>query len=121
MRSRNRELVCDEIFDAWSAVEYVAVNISRYRTADPAIRLSHARKHFAFAGQRSGDVEPPTLVRTTSFRTADGEFHGFEGVNERLAAALGTARMFGTTKRRRPTCFPSLSRRSGRGLRLFDG
>src|SRR5947199_1357947 len=25
-----------------------------------------------------------TLVTTTCFRTADGEFHGFEGVNDRL-------------------------------------
>ena len=54
-----------------------------------------------------------TLATTTCFRTADGEFHGFEGSDDTSDAASATARTCGTMRPRRRSCSPRLPDRCG--------
>ena len=51
-----------------------------------------------------------TLVSTTCFRTADGEFHGFEGVNDKLGCCYGNCTHVWNYETATAHLFPSLSR-----------
>ena len=74
--------------------------------------------HAAPAVKDAAAANLTTLVSQTCFRTADGEFHGFEGVNDHAGAATAIARMSGTT--RRPRSFCSRSSRAHCAKRLTD-
>ena len=43
---------------------------------------SHARQHVAGAVKEAASANLSTLATTTCFRTADGDFHGFEGSDD---------------------------------------
>jgi uncharacterized protein (DUF608 family) len=75
--------------DAWAAAEYAAQHLPK---------LEERTKLFVKAMRES--TLPPVVVEaamsnlstlraTTSFRTADGEFHGFEGVDDKLGCCFG--------------------------------
>jgi uncharacterized protein (DUF608 family) len=75
--------------DSWGAAEYTSQNLPT---------LEQRTKQFVQAIR--GTTLPPvvleaamanlsTLRSTTSFRTADGEFHGFEGVNDKVGCCFG--------------------------------
>jgi uncharacterized protein (DUF608 family) len=51
-----------------------------------------------------------TLCTTTSFRTADGEFHGFEGVNDKAGCCYGNCTHVWNYETATAHLFPSLSR-----------
>ena len=54
-----------------------------------ALRRRHARNHAARRGEgRRHAPTSPRWPRTTCFRTADGEFHGFEGANDQTRLLL---------------------------------
>jgi hypothetical protein len=64
-----------------------------------------------------------TLVSTTCFRTADGEFHGFEGVNDKGGCCHGNCTHVWNYETATAHVFPSLSRslrRSAFGYCLDD-
>jgi uncharacterized protein (DUF608 family) len=74
---------------AWEAAEYLAGNLERLerdtRTFTDAVRQSSIPGGVKDAAM----ANLSTLVSTTCFRTADGEFHGFEGVNDRSGCCHG--------------------------------
>jgi uncharacterized protein (DUF608 family) len=74
---------------AWEAAEYLAANLDRLerdtRTFTDAVRQSSIPGGVKDAAM----ANLSTLVSTTCFRTADGEFHGFEGVNDRSGCCHG--------------------------------
>ena len=51
-----------------------------------------------------------TLVSTTCFRTADGEFHGFEGVDDHRGCCFGNCTHVWNYESATPHLFPSLAR-----------
>ena len=80
---------CTKFPDAWAAATYTAQNLPK---------LEEQTKRFVKAIRET--TLPPvvleaamanlsTLRSTTSFRTADGEFHGFEGVDDKLGCCFG--------------------------------
>lgn len=96
--------------DAWSAVEYVAVNLPhleqrtrRFATAMRETTLPSPVKEAAMANLS-------TLVSTTCFRTSDGEFHGFEGVNDKIGCCFGNCTHVWNYETATSLLFPSLAR-----------
>ena len=73
---------CTRFADAWDAARYLAEHLddleSRTRSFAEAIREST----LPAAVKDAATANLSTLVTQTCFRTADGEFHGFEGCDE---------------------------------------
>jgi uncharacterized protein (DUF608 family) len=101
---------CTRFAGAWDAAEYLAANLpaleKKTRTFVNAIRESRlpgAVKDAAMANLS-------TLVSTTCFRTADGEFHGFEGVNDKAGCCFGNCTHVWNYETTTPHLFPSFAR-----------
>jgi uncharacterized protein (DUF608 family) len=109
--------------DAWAIAEHTAAQIDdlsrRTRQFVAAVRdttIPAAVKDAAMANLS-------TLVSTTCFRTADGEFHGFEGVNDKSGCCHGNCTHVWNYETATAHVFPSLSRslrRSAFGYSLDD-
>ena len=76
--------------DAWAAAEYAAAHLepleARTRQFAAAIRESTLPGVI----KEAATANLSTLRATTCFRTADGEFHGFEGVNDHGGCCHGS-------------------------------
>jgi uncharacterized protein (DUF608 family) len=109
--------------DAWAVAEHTA------RHLDDLTRRTH---QFVTAVRETTIPAPvkdaamanlSTLVSTTCFRTADGEFHGFEGVNDKAGCCHGNCTHVWNYETATAHVFPSLSRslrRSAFGYSLDD-
>ncbi len=101
---------CTRFADAWKAAEFAASNL-----AD----LENRTRRFA-AAMRSSTLPAPvkeaamanltTLVSPTSFRTADGVFHGWEGSNNQAGCCFGNCTHVWNYEAATAHLFPSLSR-----------
>jgi non-lysosomal glucosylceramidase len=96
--------------DAWEAAEYAAAHLEtlerRTRQFTSAIRQTTTPP----AIKEAAMANLSTLVSTTCFRTADGEFHGFEGVNDKLGCCYGNCTHVWNYEAATAYLFPSLSR-----------
>lgn len=109
--------------DAWSVAEYAASHLEslqeRTRKFVSAVRettLPAAIKDAAMANLS-------TLVSTTCFRTADGEFHAFEGSDDHLGCCFGNCTHVWNYETATAHLFPSLShslRRSAFGYSMDE-
>jgi non-lysosomal glucosylceramidase len=101
---------CTRFQDAWAAAEH-AVKVlpeleKRTRSFVEAMRQSTLP-----APLRDAAVSNlSTLVTQTSFRTADGEFHGFEGSNDRSGCCFGNCTHVWNYETATQYVFPSLAR-----------
>lgn len=75
--------------DAWTAAQYAASNLERLerKTRQFAQCLRESTLPGAVIDAAASNLS--TLVSTTCFRTADGEFHAFEGVDDHLGCCFG--------------------------------
>jgi len=75
--------------DAWAAALYTAKNLEplEKRTRQFAQALRESTIPDALKDAASANLS--TLASTTCFRTADGEFHGFEGSNDTIGCCYG--------------------------------
>ena len=96
--------------DAWAAAEYAAQNLPdlesrtrRFLTAMRETTLPGAVKDAAMSNLS-------TLAVQTSFRTADGRFHGFEGCVDRSGCCFGSCTHVYAYEAAIAHVFPSLSR-----------
>ena len=75
--------------NAWQAAEYTAKNLpsleARTRLFAKALRESTVPA----VVKEAASANLSTLASTTCFRTADGEFHGFEGANDDKGCCFG--------------------------------
>lgn len=108
---------------AWDAVTYAAANLQ-----------SLERRTRAFAGAMNESTLPAevkdaasanlsTLATTTCFRTADGEFHGFEGSDDSIGSCFGNCLHVWNYETVTPFLFPSFAqslRRSAFGYSMDD-
>lgn len=80
---------CSRFADAWEAARYTAENLQqlerRTRRWSQALRESTLPDPV----KEAASANLSTLASTTCFRTADGEFHGFEGSNDGLGCCYG--------------------------------
>ncbi len=96
--------------DAWAVAEYAAANLNT---------LQERTRRFA-AAMRDTTLPAPvreactanlsTLVTATCFRTADGEFHAFEGSDDHIGCCFGNCTHVWNYETATAHLFPSLSR-----------
>jgi hypothetical protein len=80
------------------------------RAEDPPLRRRDAGDHATLDHQEAASANLSTLATTTCFRTADGEFHGFEGVNDKTGCCFGNCTHVWNYETSTAHLFPSLAR-----------
>ena len=80
---------CTRFSDAWDAAEYAAGNLEKLEARTRLFAQSLRESTLPAAVLDGASANLSTLVTTTTFRTADGEFHGFEGVDDRIGCCFG--------------------------------
>ncbi|MGI8988975.1 MAG: GH116 family glycosyl-hydrolase [Bryobacteraceae bacterium] len=96
--------------DAWAAAEYAAANLERLEKQTRLFAASLRESTVPAAVREAASANLSTFVTTTCFRTADGEFHGFEGANDKLGCCFGNCTHVWNYETATAHLFPSLSR-----------
>ena len=95
---------------AWEAAEYAAQNLPRLEKQTRAFTAALRDSTLPGPVKEAAGANLSTLVATTSFRTADGEFHGFEGVNDKSGCCYGSCTHVWNYETSTPHLFPSFAR-----------
>lgn len=74
---------------AWEVVEYLSANLPELEKKTRTFARAMRESSLPAAVKDAATANLTTLVSTTCFRTADGEFHGFEGVNDKQGCCFG--------------------------------
>ena len=109
--------------DAWAVAKFAAANLPELqRRTDGFV---HAVRETTVPNviKEAAMSNLSTLVSTTSFRTADGEFHGFEGADDHLGCCFGNCTHVWNYETATAHLFPSFSqslRRSAFGYSMDE-
>jgi uncharacterized protein (DUF608 family) len=95
---------------AWEAAEYLAGNLDRLEKKTRQFAQAVRESTLPGAVKDAAMANLSTLVSTTCFRTADGEFHGFEGVNDKLGCCFGNCTHVWNYETSTPFLFPQFAR-----------
>ncbi len=81
---------CTQYKDSWSAAGHLAANLESLESKTRA--FVDAMRHSTLPGgvKDAAMSNLSTLVSQVCFRTADGEFHGFEGANDKSGCCHGS-------------------------------
>jgi len=101
---------CQRFASAWDAAEYAAANLPRLETLTRKFTAAMRATTMPAAVKEAASANLSTLVSTTCFRTADGEFHGFEGVNDKSGCCHGNCTHVWNYETATNCLFPSLAR-----------
>ncbi len=80
---------CTRFADAWAAAEYTAQHLEDLETRTRRFAQAVRDTTLPAAVKEAAMANLSTLATQTCFRTADGEFHGFEGVNDQRGCCYG--------------------------------
>ena len=75
--------------DAWDAAHYAAANLAHLEDRTRAFADAFADSTIPDAVKEAASANLSTLASTTCFRTADAEFHGFEGSDDKRGCCFG--------------------------------
>jgi non-lysosomal glucosylceramidase len=75
--------------DAWAAAIYTASNAEKLEQKTRQFATAFRESTIPDAIKEAASANLSTLASTTCFRTADGEFHGFEGSDDRIGCCYG--------------------------------
>jgi uncharacterized protein (DUF608 family) len=75
--------------DAWAAAEYAGANLATLEKKTRRFAAAIAESTIPGAIKDAATANLSTLVTPVCFRTADGEFHGFEGANDHSGCCHG--------------------------------
>lgn len=75
--------------DAWEAADHLASNLKTLEEGTRQFASALAESTLPAAVKDAAAANLTTLVSQTCFRTADGEFHGFEGANDHAGCCHG--------------------------------
>jgi non-lysosomal glucosylceramidase len=75
--------------DAWDAAQYTAQHLDTLETRTRAFSKAYRESSLPSVVKEAAGANLSTLASTTCFRTADGEFHGFEGSNDTIGCCYG--------------------------------
>ena len=109
--------------DAWAAAEYAAANLASLEQRTNRFAKAIRESTLPAQVKDAATANLSTLVSPTCFRTADGEFHGFEGVDEHLGCCHGNCTHVWNYETATAHLFPSLSqslRRHAFGFSMDD-
>ena len=76
--------------DAWSAAEYAAANLPALERKTRLFAAAMRESTIPAAIKDAASANLSTLVTQVCFRTADGEFHGFEGADDHSGCCHGS-------------------------------
>jgi uncharacterized protein (DUF608 family) len=96
--------------DAWSAAEYLARNLDRLENRTRLFARALRESTVPDVAKEAASANLSTLASTTCFRTADGEFHGFEGSNDTVGCCFGNCTHVWNYETATAFLFPSFAR-----------
>jgi uncharacterized protein (DUF608 family) len=101
---------CTRFPTALAAAEYASSNLKRLESQTRLFARAFRESTLPGAVKEAAGANLSTLATTTCFRTADGEFHGFEGVNDHNGCCFGNCTHVWNYESATPHLFPSLAR-----------
>ncbi len=96
--------------DAWDSGVYTAANLDRLEQETRAFAKQFRESTIPAAVKEAASANLSTLASTTCFRTADGEFHGFEGSSDNSGCCYGNCTHVWNYETATAFLFPSFSR-----------
>jgi uncharacterized protein (DUF608 family) len=96
--------------DAWNAVMYAAKNLESLEARTRAFETAMRKSTLPGAVKDAASANLSTLATTTCFRTADGEFHGFEGSDDTRGCCFGNCTHVWNYETVTPFLFPTFAR-----------
>lgn len=101
---------CSRFADAWQAAEYTAQNLPRLEGLTRQFARSMRETTLPPVVKEAASANLSTLVSPTCFRTLDGSFHGFEGLNGHSGCCFGNCTHVYAYEAAIEYVFPQLSR-----------
>jgi uncharacterized protein (DUF608 family) len=96
--------------DAWEAASYAADHLPALEKKTRLFADSLRESTLPAAVRDAASANLSTLTSTTCFRTADGAFHGFEGVDDHLGCCFGNCTHVWNYETATAHLFPSFAR-----------
>ena len=96
--------------DAWEVAEYTAANLASLESRTRTFVNALASSTLPAAVKEAASANLSTLATTTCFRSADGEFHGFEGSDDHLGCCFGNCTHVWNYETATTFLFPSYAR-----------
>jgi non-lysosomal glucosylceramidase len=96
--------------DAWAAAAYTAANLTSLEERTRTFINAFASSTLPAAVKEAASANLSTLASTTCFRTADGEFHGFEGSDDHRGCCFGNCTHVWNYETATAFLFPSFAR-----------
>jgi uncharacterized protein (DUF608 family) len=101
---------CTQFRDAWDVAEHVSANLPELEARTRAFVTALKDSTLPGAVKDAATANLSTLVSNTSFRIADGSFHGFEGCGDKAGLAWGTCTHVWNYEVATQFLFPTLAR-----------
>ena len=96
--------------DAWAAATYTAANLASLEKRTRTFVAALAASTIPAAVKEAAGANISILATTTCFRTADGEFHGFEGSDDKKGCCFGNCTHVWNYETATAFLFPSFAR-----------
>ncbi len=96
--------------NAWDAAEYTVNHLERLETSTRGFAKAFRESTLPAVVKEAASANLSTLASTTCFRTADGEFHGFEGSGDSEGYGFGSCTHVWNYETATAFLFPSLAR-----------
>lgn len=101
---------CTRFTDAWDAAQYATSHLDQLEARTRAFAQALAESSLPATVKDAASANLSTLASTVCFRTADGEFHGFEGANDHLGCCFGNCTHVWNYETATAYLFPSYAR-----------
>lgn len=101
---------CTRFKDAWEAAAHTAENLDRLESRTRAFANVIAESTLPAAVKDAASANLSTLASPVCFRTADGEFHAFEGASDHLGCCFGNCTHVWNYETATAYLFPSFAR-----------
>lgn len=101
---------CTRFPTALAAAEYAVANLQRLEGQTRLFAQAFRESTLPPVVKEAASANLSTLASTTCFRTADGEFHGFEGADDHRGCCSGNCTHVWNYESATPHLFPSLAR-----------
>jgi uncharacterized protein (DUF608 family) len=96
--------------DAWAAAEYAAEHLAELERKTRRFAAALRESTIPGAVKDAASANLSTLATQVCFRTADGEFHGFEGANDHSGCCHGSCAHVWNYETTTPHLFPTFAR-----------
>ncbi len=96
--------------DAWEATSYAAENLDELEERTRMFATAFSSSTLPDAVKEAASANLSTLATTTCFRTADGEFHAFEGSDDSRGCCFGNCTHVWNYETVTPFLFPTFAR-----------